>query len=246
MEKVLICAIHLKPLPGSPNYKNFDEVLEFALKDAKAAEEGGADAVIVENFGDVPYQKEVGKEVVACMAVIAREIRREVGIGVGVNVLRNDAIAALAVAKASKADFVRINQLFFSSLTPEGWIEGRAAEVMRYRRNIDCNAMIFADLNVKHAVHFASLEDYIINVERAMPDAVIVTGIATGYEVDLRTLEALKRIHLPILVGSGITLDNFSRYLEYCDGFIVGTYIKRGGRIDVDKVRKLAVAIKKR
>lgn len=246
MEKILICVIHLKPLPASPNYVSFEKVLEDALIDAKAAEEGGADAVIVENYGDVPYQKEVGKETVACMAVIAREIRRETSLGLGINVLRNDAIAALAVAKAAKADFVRVNQLYFGSLTPEGWIEGKAAEVLRYRRYIDCNAMIFADVNVKHAVHIASLEDYLLNVERALPDALIATGVATGREVRIEDLKAMRRIGFPVFAGSGVNVWNVDKIIEYCDGIIVGTYIKKMGRISSEKVRKLANAVKKR
>ncbi|MCS7121699.1 MAG: BtpA/SgcQ family protein [Archaeoglobaceae archaeon] len=246
MEKILICVVHLEPLPGSPNYKNFDEVFNNALMDAKAAENGGADAIIIENFGDVPYQKEVGKEVVACMAVVAKEIRRETSIGLGINVLRNDALAALAIAKAVKADFIRVNQLYFGSLTPEGWIEGKAAEVLRYRKQIDCNAMIFADLNVKHAVHIASFEDYLMNVERALPDAVIATGATTGREVRISDLKMMRKLDIPVLAGSGVDAENIGRILEHCDGVIVGTYIKKKGRIDEERVRRLANSIKKR
>ncbi|MET1124032.1 MAG: BtpA/SgcQ family protein [Archaeoglobaceae archaeon] len=246
MEKTLICAIHLKPLPGSPGYDNFEDVVDAALRDAAAAEEGGADAVVVENFGDAPYFKEVGKEVVACMTVVAKEIRDNFSLGLGINVLRNDAIAALAIAKAVKADFVRVNQLYFGCLAPEGWLEGKAAEVLRYRRFIDCNAMIFADVSVKHARHFVDIEEYLENVSRAMPDALIVTGTATGVEPSVEDVRLARRSGLPVLVGSGVTAENVEKFAEYCEGFIVGTYVKRGGRIDAEKVRKLAAAVKKR
>ncbi|MEM0351291.1 MAG: BtpA/SgcQ family protein, partial [Archaeoglobaceae archaeon] len=162
MEKTVICVIHLKPLPGAPLHENFDDVLESALRDARAIEEGGADAVIVENYGDKPFLKSVGKETVACMSVIAWEIKKTTNLGIGINVLRNDAVSALAIAKAVKADFVRVNQLIFPSVAPEGFLLPEVGEVMRYKKLIQCNAMIFADINVKHAIHFASLEDYFI------------------------------------------------------------------------------------
>ncbi len=244
MEKVLICVVHLKPLPGSPNYENWEEVIDAALRDARAIEEGGADAVLIENFGDVPYELEVGKEVVACMAVIATEIRRETSIGLGINVLRNDVIAALAIAKATRADFVRANQLTFASLAPEGFLEGRAAEIARYRRIIDCDAMIFADVCVKHAHHFVSIEEYIENVERMPADALIATGRKTGDAVSIEDLKVLRRTSLPVFAGSGVTPENAEKLMKYCDGAIVGTYVKRKGRVDAERVRRIARAVK--
>ncbi len=244
MEKILICVVHLKPLPGSPNYESWEEVIEDAIRDARAIEEGGADALIIENFGDVPYTKEVGKEVVACMAVIANEVRRETSIGLGINVLRNDGIAALAVAKAAKADFVRVNQPTFASLAPEGFLEGIAAELARYRRMIDCDAMIFADVCVKHAHHFVSVEEYVENAERAFADALIATGRTTGDAVSVEDLKVLRRVPLPLLAGSGVTPENAGKIMKYCDGAIVGSYIKRKGRVDAERVRRIARAVK--
>ena len=240
MEKVVIGVVHLLPLPGSPEYVSLEEVVDKALRDARAIEEGGADALIVENYGDRPFLKEVGKEVVACMTAIASEIRREISIGLGINVLRNDAVAALAIAKAVNADFVRVNQLFFSSLSPEGVLEGNAAEIMRYRRQIDCDAMVFADIMVKHAIHFARIEDYCLNAERSLADALIVTGKATGREVNVEDLKLVKReVGMPVLAGSGVNAENVGRILKHCDGVIVGSYIKRGGRVDAERVSRI-------
>ncbi|MEM0023029.1 MAG: BtpA/SgcQ family protein, partial [Archaeoglobaceae archaeon] len=130
MEKTVICVVHLKPLPGSPLYESFDEVIEKALRDAKAIEEGGADALIVENFGDKPFFPCVGKETIASMTVVAWEIKKETNLGIGINVLRNDAMASIAIAKAVKADFVRINQFFFPSISPEGFLLGNAGKIL--------------------------------------------------------------------------------------------------------------------
>ncbi|MGH7161872.1 MAG: BtpA/SgcQ family protein, partial [Planctomycetota bacterium] len=50
--------VHLLPLPGSPRYAGgIDAVVARAVKDARAYAAGGADAVIVENYGDAPFFK---------------------------------------------------------------------------------------------------------------------------------------------------------------------------------------------
>ncbi len=236
----IIGVIHLPPLPGSPNYVSFDFVLERALEDAIALTEGGVDAVIVENYGDKPFLRSVGKETVACMSVIAWEIKKETGLPLGINVLRNDAKAAMAIAKAVRADFVRVNQFFYSSLSPEGLLEGNAGEVLRFRKAIDCNAMIFADVCVKHAHHFVSLEEYVENAGRCLVDALIVTGRVTGGNVNLEDLRKVKELaRMPVLAGSGVTPDNLPDIAKFCDGVIVGTYFKKHGRVDANRVRKL-------
>ncbi len=246
MEKVVIGVIHLLPLPGSPGYTCFDDVVEKAVRDAVALDMGGVDAVLVENFGDSPFLREVGKEIVACMTAVAVEVKNSVSAAIGINVLRNDPIAALAIAKAVGADFIRVNQLYFTSVSPEGLLEGRAGEVLRYKRQIGCRAMIFADISVKHAVHFASVEDYVLNAERSWADALIVTGAATGKAVSLDVLRTVKRAtRMPVLAGSGVNAENAEIILKHCDGIIVGSYFKRRGEIDVDRVRKI-VRIAKR
>ena len=236
----VIGVLHLPPLPSSPLYSSFDEAVEVALQDAESLAKGGVDAIIVENYNDRPFLPEVGKETVAAMTAIALEVRKKIGLPIGINVLRNDAIAALAIAKAVKADFVRVNQLFFSSLMPEGWVEGKAGEIMRYRRAIDCDARVFADISVKHARHLATLDDYLENIERSLADAIIVTGSATGKAVNLKELAKVKEsCSLPVYAGSGVTPENVIKILEHADGVIVGTYFKRDGRIDTGRVKKL-------
>ncbi len=244
----VVCVIHLPPLPGSPlNELEVDEITELALLDARAAEEGGADAVIVENYGDVPFPKKANPETIAAMSVVMKEVKKEIGIAVGVNVLRNDAVAALAIAKASGASFVRVNQLFFSSLSPEGWLESCAAEVMRYKRAIRCKAKVFSDVNVKHAHHFASMEEYAENFERSLADAAVVTGTSTGKAVSLEELEFFRsNLSRPVYAGSGVTPEIAKEIgkKNLADGIIVGTYVKMDNRIDSGKVEKIAKEFK--
>ena len=94
--RILIVVIHLLPLPGSPRWgENVEKVIRSALDDARACEDGGADAILIENYGDAPFNKgPVPAETVAAMAVVGVAVRDAVQLPLGFNVLRNDGHAA--------------------------------------------------------------------------------------------------------------------------------------------------------
>jgi hypothetical protein len=98
----------------------------------------------------------VSAETIAAMAVIAREVRSAVGIPIGINVLRNDAISALSIAAVTGAEFIRVNVLSGVAATDQGWIEGHAAEVLAARERLDPELRILGDVWVKHAKQFSS------------------------------------------------------------------------------------------
>jgi membrane complex biogenesis BtpA family protein len=226
--------IHLPPLPGSPRYVGEDFV-ESAFRDARALADAGFDAVLVENFGDAPFFKDsVPPETVAAMAVAVREVKEAVAIPVGVNVLRNDARAAIGIAAAAGATFIRVNVHTGASVTDQGIIEGRAAETLRARATMRTPIAIFADVNVKHAapiVHTPlelAVED---TVRRGLADVVIVTGPTTGRPPDVENLEraraGLRGSFATLYAGSGVTADNVGAIAPHVDGVIVGTSLKR-------------------
>jgi membrane complex biogenesis BtpA family protein len=131
-----------------------------------------------------------------------------------VNVLRSDGVAALSIAFASDASFIRVNVFSGVALTDQGLIEGCAREVLALRRALGAKVAILADVHVKHAFHFGDIADAARDAARNGADALIVTGKATGLPPDPADLRAVKGAsHLPVLVGSGITPENvvFSR-----------------------------------
>lgn len=244
--KPVIGMVHLLPLPGSPRYGgDVGPVVERAVRDALALERGGADGVLVENFGDLPYPKSrVGPETVSAMAVAVREVVRAISIPVGVNVLRNDAVAALAVAHATGGKFVRVNVLTDTVVTDQGVIEPVAGELLRCRRALGAgDVRIFADVHTKHGALLVPrpIEESAADaVERGLADAIVVTGPRTGLEPPLEDLVRVKRaVAKPVLVGSGLNPGNAERLLSHADGAIVGTYFKRGGVVanEVDERR---------
>ena len=249
--KLFIGVVHLRPLPGSPRWDgDLDSVIQLALGDARAYELGGAHAVFIENFGDVPFKKtNVAPETIAAMCAAGRAIRDAIKLPIGFNVLRNDGRAALALCAACKGDFIRVNVLSGSMLTDQGLIEGNAYETLRYRREICPGAKIFADVHVKHAVPLGdwSLENAAHDTqERGLADALIVSGAGTGMAADIRDVKRVRKAcpTAKILLGSGVTLRNVGEFLRVADGVIVGSSLKRDGKLanPVDPKRVAALA----
>jgi hypothetical protein len=249
--KVLIGVIHLPPLPGSPRWNgNLDAAVKHAIADAKAYEHGGAHAVFIENFGDVPFTKtSVGPETIAAMAVIGCAVRESVSLPIGFNVLRNDARGALALCSACGGGFIRVNVHSGAMLTDQGLIEGNAFETLRYRRAVCPDAQIFADVHVKHAVPLGNwtLEDAAHDTsERGLADALIISGSGTGRAADPAHVQSVRAAcpSARLLLGSGVTSENAGQFLPFADGFIVASSLKKGGKlenpVDVKRVKAMA------
>lgn len=237
--------VHIKPLPGAPMFAgSMDAVVDAALRDAHALAAGGCDGLGAENFGDRPFFKtNVPPETIAAMTRVIAAIAAEVKLPVGVNVLRNDARAALAVAAAAGGAFIRINVHTGAMLTDQGIIEGEAAETLRSRARFAPDVAIFADHLVKHATPIVAT-DIVQSAkdlrQRGYADAIIITGMETGAAADPHRLQLLREAldDAPILIGSGIDPRNAAAFAS-ADGAIVGTSMKRGGRVDapVDQKR---------
>jgi membrane complex biogenesis BtpA family protein len=235
-KKPIIGVVHLLSLPGSPNYAgSLEKVIERALKDAKAIERNNLNGLIVENYGDHPFAKDsVPPEVVSTMSVVVYEIKKHIKIPVGVNVLRNDSISALAIATICGADFIRVNVHIGVMVTDQGIIEGNAYQSLRYRSAIKSNVKIFADVLVKHASLLGSPNIKVVaqdTVSRGLADALIVSGERTGEETNIEKIKGVKNSveDVPVIVGSGVNEKNISETLKYCDGIIIGTAIKKDG-----------------
>ncbi|MEO6462605.1 MAG: BtpA/SgcQ family protein [Candidatus Eisenbacteria bacterium] len=253
----LIGVVHLAPLPGAARAPGraidaMSAALERALDDARALEDGGLDGIIVENFGDVPFHGErVPASTVAAMSAIAAELRRAVRLPLGVNVLRNDVNAALAIAAGCGLDFVRVNVHAGAMLTDQGVLQGRAAETLAERRRLGADhVLILADVLVKHAQPLSGAREALLSqmaedtYRRGLADALIVTGAGTGKVAALGDVAAVRRAvpEAPVLVGSGVTDGTARSVLDVAHGAIVGTWFKRDGiveqPVDVERVRR--------
>ena len=252
--KPIIGVVHLLPLIGSPqSTQPLREIRARALSDAGLLIDNGVDGVIIENYGDTPFLPDsVEPHTVAALALVAGEIReRYPQTPIGLNVLRNDAKSAMAIATVTGANFIRVNVHTGTMLTDQGMIQGKAHETLRYRSTLKSEVKIFADIAVKHAVPLAPI-DIVTSAEdtyhRGLADALIVTGTATGKSTDLDQLKTVKSAipQASVFAGSGVTTDNLAEVLQYTDGVIVGTSIKRGSvttnEVDPNRVRALTQA----
>lgn len=249
---VLIGMLHLEPLPGTPRYGGDMNRIEQAVhRDAEALVKGGADALLMENFGDAPFHPgPVPPEVVGHLTVLAERIHRRFGdLPLGINVLRNDGCAALAIAHAVGARFIRVNVLCGARVTDQGILQGIAHDLLRRRAGLGArDVRIFADVDVKHssALGETPIEQQVTDtIQRGLADAVIVSGPGTGRSIDRNHLERIRRVcgETPLLVGSGVNAESAGELASMAEGLIVGTALKRGGvtsrPVDVGRVRAL-------
>jgi membrane complex biogenesis BtpA family protein len=262
-----IGVIHLPPLPGSPGAARLDPASAlsraglWAVKEAKALQAAGFDGIIIENFGDAPfYKSSVPPETIASFSVIAAAVRESVRLPIGINVLRNDARAALSIASVTGAEFIRVNVLSGVTATDQGLIEGDAAGLIRERIRMNSEHIaILADVHVKHGRSLSS-ESIALAIEetagRGGADGVIITGTTTGRAPILGDLEmaqqAAHHAGVPLYMGSGMdpkSLESlFGRGSKLEAGLIVGSTLRKGGKagapMDSRRVKAFISAVK--
>jgi membrane complex biogenesis BtpA family protein len=251
--RALIGVLHVGALPGTPRaHDRIDALIDLALTEATIYRDAGFTALVIENTHDRPYQKgAVGPEITAAMTAIAREVKREIALPLGIQVLAGANREALAVAHATGADFIRAEGFVFAHVADEGVIEACAADLLRYRRAIGADrVLVFTDIKKKHSAHAITADVSITETAKAaeffLADGVIVTGISTGEPASPDEVrDVAESVQMPVMVGSGITPANLPRFAT-AHGFIVGSSVKQGGvwsnPIDVEAVRAVAGA----
>jgi membrane complex biogenesis BtpA family protein len=253
--KAIIGMLHVPALPGAPRCSmSFEEIRRFVLADAAALADGGVDGLMIENFGDLPfYPSRVPPHTIAFLSTLGFEVKTQFDLPLGINVLRNDGMAAVAIAAAVEAEFVRINVYTGARLADQGILQGKAHEIARYRRTLDAKVQIWADIAVKHSAPLGdrSLGDEVEDtVERGLADAVIVSGTATGKPTALEDVRTVKSHagNAAVYVGSGVDESTVESLLEVADGAIVGTAFKRGTKVsapvDAARVRTLVSIVR--
>lgn len=253
----LVGVIHLPALPGSPRHElPVDALAAAAARDAAALAAAGFDAVLVENFGDAPFfPGSVPAVTVAAMTACARAAREAApGLSLGINVLRNDADAALAVAVACGASFVRINVHVGARVTDQGIVEGRAHATLRTRAALRAEHIaLLCDVDVKHSAPLGArplAEETAELVGRGLADAVLVTGTGTGHPVDAEQLAAVVRAAAPapVLVASGVTPESVDLVAD-AHGVVVGSCLRADGRaggpVDIARATRFAAAFRR-
>jgi uncharacterized protein len=242
----IIGVVHLLPLPTSARWGgSLSAIVDRAEQEAVALVSGGVDGIVVENFFDAPFPKSrVDPAVVSAMTTIVTRLMELVALPIGINVLRNDSLSAMAIASCTGASFIRVNVLSGVMATDQGLIEGCAHELLRYRRELGADVKILADVLVKHAQPLSSSD--LTNavhetIDRGLADAIILSGAVTGSPPSLEDLR-LARVaagSTPLLIGSGASVENINSLMQFADGAIVSSSLKRQGKIEnsIDPIR---------
>jgi len=249
--KLVIGMIHVDALPGTPRYGgNVNQIIRNAIEEALIYKNAGIKGIMIENMHDVPYlNNSAGPEITSTMAIIAYEIKRQTNLFVGIQILAAANQEAIAIAHSANLDFIRAEGFVFAHVADEGIIESNAGSLLRYKKQIGADhVMVFTDIKKKHSSHSLTSDVSIVDTAKAaeffLSDGIVITGSATGEEVDISELNDLKQnSNLPIVIGSGITSDNICKYYNLADLFIVGSYFKKNGnwknKVDKERVEKL-------
>ncbi|MDA8201987.1 MAG: BtpA/SgcQ family protein [Chloroflexi bacterium] len=233
--RTLVGMVHLPPLPGSPVWDGtpLKEIAGRAVEDARALQQAGFDAVLLQNTGDGPPGKDGSVATVAQMTAVGCRIREASDLPLGINVLKNGVESVFAIGAAVGAEFVRIKVYVGAVLGSEGLVEGAAQAALKVRRELGLDDVaILADVIERTsyqlvAVPVEELGDWAARHGHA--DGLIVTG----HNFD-ETLELLRRLRAaqplsPLLVGGGATAENVGSLFTYADGIIVGSSLKETG-----------------
>lgn len=253
----IIGMIHVGALPGTPrNSKLPAQLIDQAIAETEIYCRAGIDGLIVENMHDVPYLKNaVGPEIVAMMTRLGQTVKEAAQMPIGIQILAGANRAALAVAHAAGLDFIRAEGYVFGQVADEGYIDANAGELKRYQRHIGAEKVqILTDIKKKHSAHAVTDDVSIAETARAaeffLSDGVIITGTATGQTADPAEIREVKnRVKIPVLVGSGVTIDNVGNYLLLGDGLIIGSHFKKEGgwmnKPDYERIARLIEKVNK-
>jgi membrane complex biogenesis BtpA family protein len=254
VNKPIIAMCHMPALPGDPGYdeaKGLDWVLECARQDLHALQEGGVDGLMFSNEASLPYLTKVEPITYVTMARVIGELRREISVPYGVNVLW-DPKASIDLAMATGARFVR--EIFTGLYASDfGMWNTNCGEVVRHQHAIHAeHVKLLFNIVPEAAVYLGHRDVAEIarsTVFNAKPDALCVSGLTAGVASSAEILRRVKDAvpQIPVLANTGVRPDNLLEQLGIVDGAITGTAFKRDGyiwnEVDTKRVREfMAVA----
>ena len=256
VDKPIIAMCHFQALPGDPSYDaagGMAKVVELALADLSALQEGGVDAVMFSNEFSLPYLTRVRPETTAAMGRVIGELMRFIRVPFGVNVLW-DALASIDLAAATGASFIReiISGVYASDF---GLWNTNVGETMRHQARLAPNLRMLFNIVPEAASYLGNRS--IVDIARSTvfnnrPDALCISGLIAGAEADTEVLASVKTAtpDTVVLCNTGCRIDTVERQLMVCDGAVVGSTFKVDGKFEnpvdparvkafIDKVKSL-------
>ena len=255
IRKPVIAMAHFPALPGTPRYNpavGIDEIIARMRLDIDHLLNGGVDSIMFCNEDDRPYSFHADFEAISVMTRVITELKPK-DRPFGVDFLW-DAKAAIAMAKAAGAAFVRevVTGVYESDM---GLWAPDAGALYRYRKNIDAeDVKVFANITPEFASALGTrsvLQRAKSAVVSSLVDAILIAGPMAGAEPDIAHLKEAKEAlgdTVPVILNTGARPDNIKGFLEVADGVIVGSALKKDGYtwnpVDPERVKAFMEAVK--
>lgn len=254
-DKPIVAMCHLDPLPGDPKYdpsKGMQWVLDRAIMNLNALQDGGVDAVMFSNEFSLPYLTKVEAITTAAMGHVIGELKSEIRIPYGVNVLW-DATASVELAVVTGASFVR--EIFSGVYASDfGLWNTDCGAVARRRNAIGGNSVrLMFNIYPEASVYLGDrdLPDIAkTTVFNHQPDVLCVSGRTAGARTSGELLRKVAEVvpDTPVFANTGCTAENIAEMLEIADGAVVGSTFKKNGEffdiVDKDRVSRFMDAVR--
>ena len=247
--KPIIGMIHLPPLPDYDGSPGIEAIIDSALNDLKILESYGIDGALIENEYDQPHRVKATPETIIAMTEVTKAVVEASNkCVIGVEILLNDPIASLDIAKKAGAQFIRTDYFVDPMSRPDhGDFEIDPVGIIEYRHSIEADQiLILADIQVKYAKMLINrtMEQSASLAEQHFADAVVVSGHETGDKPLISDLDAARRgCNIPVIIGSGTDASNAKGLLSHCHGTIVGTALMKDNIVNAENTNKLVSAL---
>ena len=233
--KPVIAMLHFPGLPGRPRHDRAAgraHLVDVVGRDLQTLQAAGVNGLLFCNENDIPYQLAVGPEIPAAMAAVIGELRSDIRVPFGVNILW-DAQASLALARATGATFIRevLTGVYESDL---GMIAPAIGDLAGYRTAIGADGVAFFD-NISpefsSALGSRTIADRARGAAFLGMDAILISGPAAGVPFAMKDLIAAKEAapDVAIVANTGVRAERIAEIFEVADGAIVGTSLKVDG-----------------
>lgn len=262
-KKPIIGMLHLDYLEGK-NFEGIDNVIQKALKDINALQDGGIDGILIENWKEFSVGEFVTWETAKNFTQVVEELAKHITVPFGINVLNNDYKVAFSVAKLTEASFIELDVFVdkvksnfennTNAMEKPFVIDPKPDEMWAFAKSIGAEKIpIFAFVQPKHYIMLEqgkTMEESTKQAIDAGASAILITK-ATGFAPTIELIQKAKSASgdIPVGIGSGFSAENAKEYLHVADFAIVGTSIKKGREtdnpVDIEKVKELMGIVNK-
>lgn len=198
VKKPIIAMLHLDPLPGDPRWRygdTMESVVQHALADLKALQDGGVDGILISNEFSLPYQRHMNFVTPAAMAYVVGRLREHIRVPFGVDCI-SDGEATIELAAAVGAAFVR--GTFCGVYVGDGGFYNNDFSALLRRKaalHLDNLKMLYfinpesdRNLDTRPLVDIAKS-----TIFKAHPDGLCISANAAGQDVDDALIESVKQ-----------------------------------------------------